>query len=134
MLNVTLSSDLGIAVLEPVGELPVGDFNAAAELINPYVDANKMLKGVVVYAQGFPGWGSFSALNEHLSFVKEHHRKIRLVDFVTDSALGEFGEKVGGILSVLRLNTSATRISIMRNLWQPQRSSEMPARIKKAIR
>ena len=50
MLNVTLSSDLGIAVLEPVGDLPVGDFNAAADLINPYVDANKMLKGVVVYA------------------------------------------------------------------------------------
>ena len=32
MLNVTLNSALGIAVLEPVGELSVGDFNAAAEL------------------------------------------------------------------------------------------------------
>lgn len=50
MLNVTLNSALGIAVLEPVGELSVGDFNAAAELIDPYVDANKKLKGVVIHA------------------------------------------------------------------------------------
>lgn len=96
MLNVTLNSALGIAVLEPVGELSVGDFNAAAELIDPYVDANKKLKGVVIHAEGFPGWDSFAALIEHLSFVKEHHRKIRRVAFVTDSALGEFGEKVAG--------------------------------------
>jgi hypothetical protein len=96
MLNVKLDSDLGIATLEPVGELSVGDFKAAAALIDPYVDDNKILKGVVIHAERFPGWNSFAALLEHLSFVKEHHRKIERVAFVTDSALGAFGEKVAG--------------------------------------
>ena len=54
MLNVKLDSDLGIATLEPVGELSVGDFKAAAALIDPYVDDNKILKGVVIHAERFP--------------------------------------------------------------------------------
>ena len=53
-----------------------------------------MLKGLIISTKIFPGWESFGSLIKHFKFVKEHHKKVRLVALVTDSVLGEFGEKV----------------------------------------
>ena len=35
-----------------------------------------------------------SGQDQHFKFVKEHHKKVRHVALVTDSVLGDFGEKV----------------------------------------
>ncbi len=41
-----------------------------------------------------PGWESFGSLIKHFQFVKEHHKKVSHVALVTDSVLGDFGEKI----------------------------------------
>ncbi len=53
-----------------------------------------MLSGVIIYVENFPGWDSFAALSSHLKFVKEHHRYVRRVAFVTDSSIADIAEKV----------------------------------------
>lgn len=92
MLKVELDQDHGIAILIPDGALEQRDFEAAAELIDPFIKQVGKLRGVIVYVDRFPGWNSFAALATHLRFVKDHHRYIARVALVTDSALGDVAE------------------------------------------
>ena len=94
MLKIVLDEDVGIAILEPVGELSESDFNAASEVIDPFLENNNELQGIIIHVKSFPGWDSFSSLVAHLKFVKDHHKKITRVAFATDSPIGSFAEKV----------------------------------------
>ena len=96
MLKVTLDETNGIATLEPDGTLSEADFIAAAAQIDPYLERNGDLKGLIIHARSFPGWNSFGALLSHLRFVKDHQQRISHVALVTDSALGGFAEQVVG--------------------------------------
>lgn len=94
MLDVRVNIEDGIAMLEPHGPLTRKDFESAAAIIDPYIERAGSLKGVMIHTEMFPGWDSFAALLTHLRFVKDHHRKVTRVAIVTDSALGDFAEKV----------------------------------------
>ncbi len=94
MLNINLNKDDGIVLLEPNGTLSAEDFKNAAKIVDPYLEKSGRLNGVLIHTKSFPGWNSFGALLKHLSFVKNHHKKINCVALVTDSALGEFAEHV----------------------------------------
>ena len=94
MLNVTLNEVDGIATLRPEGELTESDFTSVAATIDPYLETHAELKGLIIQVQSFPGWDSFAALAAHLKFVREHHRQVARVAFVTDSPIGSLGEKV----------------------------------------
>ncbi|MFA6714358.1 MAG: STAS/SEC14 domain-containing protein [Victivallales bacterium] len=96
MLNVQLDEKNGIAMVEPLGSLSKDDFKAAAAIIDPYIEKNGHLNSVLVHAKSFPGWDSFNSLVKHLEFVKEHHKKVNRVAFVTDSPIGCFAEHVAG--------------------------------------
>lgn len=96
MLNVKLNETKGIAILEPDGKLSEGDFNSVANIIDPYLEKSGKLNGIIIHVKSFPGWDSFSALITHLKFVKEHHKKITHVAFVSDSPIGTFAEHVAG--------------------------------------
>ena len=95
MLNVKLNETKGIAILEPDGKLSEQDFISAASIIDPYLEKKGELNGIIIYVKSFPGWDSFSALITHLEFVKEHHKKISHVAFVSDSPIGALAEHVG---------------------------------------
>ena len=94
MLTVKLNEIEGIAILEPDGALSEEDFKSAAAIIDPYIEASGKLNGIVVHVKTFPGWDSFSALITHLKFIKEHHKKVSHVSFVTNSPVGAFAEHV----------------------------------------
>lgn len=94
MLTVTLDETEGIAVLEPDGKLSEEDFASAAKIIDPYIEKLGKLNGIIIHVKSFPGWESFSALITHLTFVKEHHKKVSRVAFATDSPLGGFAEHI----------------------------------------
>ena len=51
--------------------------------------------GIILEAAKFPGWDSVGALAAHLRFVREHHKRVRKIAVVTDSAMGNVGEKLG---------------------------------------
>ena len=88
MIEVTLQPNYGIVILEPKGSLTVQDFQQVTEVIDPYILSSGGLKGLMILAESFPGWDSFSALSSHLSFIKNHHQFVLKVAIVTNAVIG----------------------------------------------
>jgi hypothetical protein len=86
MVEYELRREEGILVLSPKGRLEASDFERLAQEVDPYIDANGKLHGLMLDAEGFPGWTDFAALVAHLRFVRDHHRKIEKVAVVSDSS------------------------------------------------
>jgi hypothetical protein len=87
MLQFELLRDRGVLILSPSGPLEKADFERLAREIDPYIAEKGKLAGLMVCVKSFPGWDSFEALGSHLSFVRDHHRKIGRIAAVTDSGL-----------------------------------------------
>ena len=94
MLKVELDEANGIATLIPNGALSENDFESAAREIDPFIEKQGKLRGLIIKTKTFPGWESFGSLIKHFKFVKEHHNKVSHVALVTDSVLGDFAEKI----------------------------------------
>ncbi|KRT55756.1 SpoIIAA family protein [endosymbiont of Ridgeia piscesae] len=94
MLNVKLDEIESIVIFEPNGELSEADFKYAVSIIDPYLEKSGKLNGIIIHVRSFPGWDSFSALITHMRFIKEHHKKISHVAFVTDSPIGVLAEHI----------------------------------------
>ena len=94
MLNIEIDQKNDIAILSPDEKLSQEDFNNAANIIDPYLERVGRLNGLIIATRSFPGWASFAALVSHLSFVKDHHKKIAFIAFVTDSPIGNLAEHV----------------------------------------
>jgi hypothetical protein len=96
VLNVKLNETKGIAILEPDDKLSEEDFKSAASIIDPYIEKSGILNGIIIHVKSFPSWDSFSALITHLKFIKEHHKKVSRIAFVSDSPIGTLTEHVTG--------------------------------------
>jgi len=84
MVEYELQQTEGILLLRPRDRLEVADFEQLAREVDPYIEANGKLNGLMVDAESFPGWKDFSALIAHFKFVRDHHRKIEKVAVVSD--------------------------------------------------
>jgi len=91
MIHYELLSDKGIVIVTPAGPLEKGDFEKLAQAVDPLIESQGRLTGLMIYVESFPGWSDFGALVAHLKFIKDHHRQVERVAAVTDS----------GILSIL---------------------------------
>ena len=87
MLQHELLRDRGILILKPNGALRAEDFTALAAAVDPYIEQNGKLNGLMIEAPSFPGWEDFAALLSHLRFVRDHHRQIRRIAVVSESPL-----------------------------------------------
>jgi hypothetical protein len=87
MLLHELLSDEGILLVRPQGPIQADDFEEVAKMVDPYIERNGKLRGVMVEAPSFPGWDTFAALLSHLRFVRDHHRLIGKVAIVSDSGV-----------------------------------------------
>lgn len=85
MLEHELLIDKSILIVTPKGKLEVADFQNLAQQVDPYIEEEGYLAGLLICARAFPGWEDFAALISHLKFVRDHHRAIRKVAAVTDS-------------------------------------------------
>ena len=94
MLNVELDEVNGIAILSPNSALSEKDFKSASSVIDSYIEKYGNLKGVIINTKAIPAWESLGSLIEHFKFIKDHHKKVSHVALVTDSVLGDFGEKI----------------------------------------
>ena len=54
------------------------------------------LRGLIIHTREFPGWDSFGAMVGHMRFVRDHHERIGKIALVTDSAVGDLAETIGG--------------------------------------
>jgi SpoIIAA-like len=72
-------------IVSPEGRLAASDFARLAEEIDPYIERNGRLHGLMIYTEYFPGWANFAALVAHLKFVKGHQSRIEKVAAVSNS-------------------------------------------------
>jgi hypothetical protein len=94
MINYELLRTDGILIVRPEAPLEATDFQRLAQEIDPYIEANGKLHGIMIDAEAFPGWKDFAALLAHLRFVKDHHRKVQKVAAVGDSSFVTIAPKI----------------------------------------
>ncbi|MCF6206114.1 MAG: STAS/SEC14 domain-containing protein [Sulfurovum sp.] len=95
MLSITLDREEAIVTLEPSGVLTEDDFKTAVKVIDPFIKQHGKLTGLIIETKDFPGWKDFAAFTAHLKFIRNHHKKVKKLAFVTDSSIGDFAEKIG---------------------------------------
>jgi hypothetical protein len=89
-----LIEDKGIVVVEVDEPLRAADFEALARTIDPWIEANGELRGIVLHAKKVPGWENIGALMRHLRFVHDHHKRIRRAAAAVDGALAELAPAI----------------------------------------
>jgi hypothetical protein len=87
MIDITLKNDY--CVIEPQGPLTKADFTAIAGQIDPVIEAEGHLDGLIIKTREFPGWEGLGDVIAHFRFVKDHHRSIEKIALVTDAKIGE---------------------------------------------
>ncbi len=98
-------SESGILTVKPLAALEAADFHQIAATVDGWLESGKRLQGILIDAPSFPGWKDFEALVAHLRFVRDHHREIRRVALVTDTAAMALLPKLAGhfVAAELRL-------------------------------
>ena len=92
MLEHSLDKTNSILYLRPTSSLQESDFAALAKTVDPHIEQSGDLAGIILEAAAFPGWDSFGAMASHFRFVRDHHKRVRKIAIVTDSAMGTVGE------------------------------------------
>jgi hypothetical protein len=87
MLNHQLVHDMGIFVLSPAGPLETTDIEDFARRVDPYIEKNGNLKGMIVYIERFAGWKNVASFASHIKFIKSHHHSVEKVATISDSKL-----------------------------------------------
>ena len=115
MIRHELLGDQGVLIVRPESPLRAEDFSALAAAVDPHIAQHGALDGLVIEAPSFPGWENFAGLISHLRFVRDHHRRIRRVAVVSDSALLTAGPKIAGhfVAAELRTFSSAGRAAAL---------------------
>jgi hypothetical protein len=95
MITFELLRKKGILVVIPHGPLKAEDFANIAKEVDPYIEENGKLNGIMLCpGDTFPGWENFSAMLAHFKFIKGHHRKVTKIAAVSDSKLLTIGPKI----------------------------------------
>ncbi len=94
MIEHTLDTAHSILYVRPKSSLEQSDFAALARTIDPYITETGGLAGLIIEISTFPGWESLGAMAAHVRFVRDHHKHIKKVGVVTDSALGKVAEQL----------------------------------------
>ena len=87
MIKHKFLKDEGILIIEPVSTLQTSDFDALSAIVDPYIEQNGKLDGLIIHAKSFPGWTDFTSLLSHIRFVKDHHSLISKVAAVADDGI-----------------------------------------------
>ena len=89
-----IDADNELLILEPDQKrgLSEDDFARVTEVVDDYLKDHPQLNGILIISKHFPGWQGMGAMLSHMSFVRDHHRKIKRIAIVTDSPLGKFAD------------------------------------------
>ena len=92
MIEYNLDTMHSILYVKPKSALAVDDFAKIVSTVDPHIEATGVLAGIVIETPAFPGWEGLGAMAAHFRFVRDHHRHVKKVAVVTDSALGSVAE------------------------------------------
>lgn len=99
MLYTKIDEQKRVAILEADGPLTKVDFQRSGELFAKYNQSNGRLKGLIIYTEKFPGWGSVRDLPHHIRYASSHKNKAERVAFVTNSYWSIWVKLFGHILT-----------------------------------
>jgi hypothetical protein len=94
MIEHALDTASSILYVRPMSPLEEGDFAQLAKTADPHIEKTGGLAGLIIEAPAFPGWNGLGAVAAHIRFVRDHHRHIRKIGLVTDSALADVARRL----------------------------------------
>jgi SpoIIAA-like len=94
MIEYHLDTEHSILHVEPKSAIAQDDFTKLAKAVDPHIEATGGLAGLILEAPKFPGWQSLGAMVTHFRFVRDHHKHVKKIAVVTDSALGDFAQRL----------------------------------------
>jgi hypothetical protein len=97
MIQFHLDRERGILVVSPEAPLEVQDFAQLASVVDPFLEAQGKLRGLMVHTKTFPGWEDFAGFLAHLRFVRDHHQQIERVAAVTDSTFLSIAPRIASL-------------------------------------
>ena len=86
---IELSAHHDYWLIEPRGPLSRDDFAAIAKQIDPVIESDGRVDGLIIKTRTFPGWEGLDDLIEHFRFISDHQRAIDRVALVTDTPLAQ---------------------------------------------
>ena len=87
MIEAKLFREDGILTVEPLDSLTEADFEQIRGLVNPFIEDQGHLRGVLIDAESFSGWEGFADALSHFRFINEYEKEVERVAAVTDSAV-----------------------------------------------
>ena len=94
MIEHHLDTEHSILHVQPKSAISQDDFTKLAKAVDPHIEATGGLAGLILEASKFPGWQSLGAMVTHFRFVRDHHKRVKKIAVVTDSALGDFAQRL----------------------------------------
>ena len=94
MIDHSFDATNGILHLRPKSALTKEDFAQVAKTVDPHIEKQGALAGIIIEFSAFPGWDSLGALAAHLRFVRDHHKQVKKIAAVTDARFGAVAEKL----------------------------------------
>jgi len=94
MIEYALDAERSLLHLRPKTALEAKDFAQLAAAADPHIEKTGGLAGLIIEAAEFPGWEGLGAFAAHFRFVRDHHKFIRKIGIVTDSAMGKVAENL----------------------------------------
>ena len=92
MIEHNLDTANSILYVRPKSALAQGDFEQLAKTVDPFIAETGGLAGLIIETPGFPVWETFGAMAANFRFVRDHHKDIKKIAVVTDSAIGNVAE------------------------------------------
>jgi len=94
MIDLSIDEKTKIVTFNPKSAITVEDIEEAAKKVDPFIEANGDLAGLLIVAEDFPSWDGFNAFLSHLKFVNDHQSHVKKVAYVTNNRLLEFAPKI----------------------------------------
>ncbi|MEP2023517.1 MAG: STAS/SEC14 domain-containing protein [Reichenbachiella sp.] len=87
MINLSLNKNKGYAILLVTGPISVFDIENLTKEVDQYIEDIGELQGLIIKVKQFPGWDNLDSFFHHLKFVKDHHKVIGKIGFMTENNL-----------------------------------------------
>lgn len=82
-----LLPERGVLVIEPTHPLRKQDFEALSRTVDPWIEREGRLHGLVIHTRDFPGWEDLGSLVRHVRFVRDHQDRIDRVAISGDMTM-----------------------------------------------
>lgn len=82
-----LDRENGVLEIDISGPLTSASFDTLTREADEWIASKGALSGLVIHVKKFPGWEDLGSLLSHVTFIKNHHHKIKKVALCSDGKL-----------------------------------------------